>query len=119
MKDKNNGLIVEVTGSQSHKEYQFVSSFFRAQIDSVYDLYKKEKDEARKNSLYTQLESFQDKNKEKVIEYVEGHLNSVVSAYYMIFNTNDYNQKFSIIEKIFNGMGPGAKSSYYYEKNKK
>lgn len=52
------------------------------------------------------------------MEFVETHLNSPVSAYIMMFNTNDYNVDFKKLNKIFMGFGPLVKSSYYYKKIK-
>jgi len=119
IKDKNGDLVSLAGNSKSNEYYKIVSSFYRSQIDSVYELYKNEKDDAKKTALYSTLESYQDKAREKGIEWVEKNLNSAVAAYFMIFNTNDNYLSFERLNKIINGFGPEAKASVYYEKVKK
>jgi peroxiredoxin len=118
-KDKNGELIASVQNSKSNDYYRQINSFFRSKIDSVYELYRNEKDDAKKAALYSSLESYQDKAREKGIEWVEQNLNSAVAAYYMIFNTNDNYLSFERLAKIVNGFGAEAKASVYYEKVKK
>ena len=117
-KTKNNTLPVLVKGSKSNDDYLLVSSYYRKQIDSVYELSRAEKDDAKKKILSKELEDFQEKNKEKVMEFVYAHPNSAVSAYFLLFNTNDYNNDFKKIENLFNRLGPEAKESIYYPRIK-
>ena len=99
-------LRVSVTGSKSHDEYARVDSFKRDEVDSLYNLMLKEKDGQRKSALKARVEDLNDLIGKNAVEFVEGHSNSAVSAYYMIFNTNDNTVSFQRLKDIVTGFGP-------------
>ncbi len=111
-------LPIKVTGSKSHAEYETVASFARKEVDSLYNLSLSESDAQRKAALRARIEELNDSITGNTIKFVERHLNSAVSAYFMIFNTSDYNMSFQQVKKIVTGFGPVPKSTPYYKKIK-
>ena len=111
-------LRVNVSGSKSHQEYERVSSFKRNEIDSVFNRSRIEKDEERKAALRARVDELNELITKNNIKFVQSHLNSAVSAYYMIFNTSDYNMPFSQLKHIVTNFGPVPKSTPYYRRIK-
>ncbi len=109
-------LPVTVTGSNSHREYEGIASYSRREVDSLYALTLHESDAARKTALRDQIDRLNEKITDNTIRFIETHLNSPVSAYYMIFNTSDYNMSFRQLKKIVTGFGPVPKSTPYYKR---
>jgi peroxiredoxin len=120
-------LRIKVYGSKSHQEYQTVASFKCDDIDSVFYLSRMndsavnlsmEEYQRRSALLISRIHDLNELITKNNIKFIQTHLNSAVSAYYLIFNTNYSNMPFAQLKAVVAGFGPIPKSTPYYQRIK-